>query len=258
MRSEIQVITPEKARQILAGAPENVRKLNMNRVQQYARDMKAGKWVLHHQGLAYDKDGRFFDGYHRLNAVIIADVPVEMYVTYGVPESGKTEVDGITVRPLGAAIGRTAREASIARMFKQLPIGTVRVFSRQELESICEAYSDGISFAVKHCQGIRVAVAVLAARSFYYFPIGEQKARLAIFFDIIHDMKGNIDDLSEADSAAGEFRKKIRNMKHSTGQAADVMVYQYGQSALLAFMDKKPIVKFFRTEADKFPVPSVG
>jgi hypothetical protein len=46
--------------------------------------MRNGGWTLTHQGIAFDENGELVDGQHRLNAVIEANVPVEMNVTTNV------------------------------------------------------------------------------------------------------------------------------------------------------------------------------
>lgn len=84
MRSEVINITPEKAKEMLEKNMKNNRNIRHDVVQRYARIMKAGGWNLTHQGIAFDTNGALIDGQHRLNAIIEANVPVEMMVTYDV------------------------------------------------------------------------------------------------------------------------------------------------------------------------------
>ena len=84
MRSEVITITPELAREMLESNIKNNRRLSHDVVQRYARIMKAGGWNVTHQGIAIDTDMRLIDGQHRLNAIIQANVPVNMMVTYDV------------------------------------------------------------------------------------------------------------------------------------------------------------------------------
>ncbi|WP_405956097.1 hypothetical protein [Streptomyces phaeochromogenes] len=49
----------------------------------YAAEMRAGLWKTTHQGAAFDSDEFLLDGQHRLGAVVIADQPIDMYVTVG-------------------------------------------------------------------------------------------------------------------------------------------------------------------------------
>lgn len=79
MKAEIITITPELATKMLQNNPNN-RKIRSRRVEMYARDMKAGKWNLTGQGITIAKDGGILDGQHRLAAVVLAGVPVQMLV----------------------------------------------------------------------------------------------------------------------------------------------------------------------------------
>lgn len=58
-------------------------------VQRYAQDMKAGKWLLTHQGIAFDVNSHLLDGQNRLWAVIRSGASVWMNVTYNVPVGDK-------------------------------------------------------------------------------------------------------------------------------------------------------------------------
>lgn len=82
MKTEIQTVTPQKAQEWLCKNHFNrpIRKAN---VITFADQMKSGRWLLSHQGIAFDTSGRLIDGQHRLNAVILANTPVAMMVTTG-------------------------------------------------------------------------------------------------------------------------------------------------------------------------------
>ena len=85
MQSRIETITPAMAKEYLEHNMTNNRRLNTQTVNSYARIMKAGGWNVTHQGIAFDEDGELVDGQHRLQAIIVANIPVTMMVTRGVP-----------------------------------------------------------------------------------------------------------------------------------------------------------------------------
>lgn len=86
MDSRQEIITPEIAARYLENNVAN-RPIQQKTVKNYARDMLSGKWELNGQGISFYENGNLADGQHRLNAIIEAGIPVEMYVTYGVPNS---------------------------------------------------------------------------------------------------------------------------------------------------------------------------
>lgn len=92
MHSELLTITPNEASKYLANNPAN-RKINERIVAAMAEDMKAGRWMQTHQGIAISNTGRLLDGQHRLSAVIKAGIPVKMMVTFGVDEKAMDAID---------------------------------------------------------------------------------------------------------------------------------------------------------------------
>lgn len=81
-------VTPETATDYLNNQIGN-RNLSMPTVFQYAEDMKRGGWFATHQNaIALDCLGRLFDGQHKLNAIIMARINIQMeFCQYKTPES---------------------------------------------------------------------------------------------------------------------------------------------------------------------------
>lgn len=79
--SEVKIIGPDLAK-VLLDANRHNRDVSATHVSTLARDMKAGKWLLTHQGIAMSSEGVLLDGQHRLRAVVLAGVEVPMQVTY--------------------------------------------------------------------------------------------------------------------------------------------------------------------------------
>lgn len=86
MKIAQEKITPEKAREYLGMNTDNYRKLNPMRVTTYAADMKSGRWQLNGEGIKFAKNGTLLDGQHRLQAIIKANMPVEMLVIWDVED----------------------------------------------------------------------------------------------------------------------------------------------------------------------------
>ena len=97
MNTTAVLITPAMAKTWLEHNPSN-RPIKMACVEAYMRDMIAGKWLLTHQGIAFDKDGNLLDGQHRLTAIALCGLPVMMNVTTDMPREYMIAVDNGTVR----------------------------------------------------------------------------------------------------------------------------------------------------------------
>ena len=85
MKSKLEIITPEMAIKWLENNNPKNRTISEGTVQSYANDMKNGRWVITHQGIAFNANGDLIDGQHRLWGIVIANKPVEMMVTTGMP-----------------------------------------------------------------------------------------------------------------------------------------------------------------------------
>ena len=95
MRSKVQKISPARAAEMLEANTSN-RPLSRSTVRSFAEAMRRGEWLVTHQGIAFDVDGVLVDGQHRLAAIVVAELPVEMMVftdvepgTFDVLDTGK-------------------------------------------------------------------------------------------------------------------------------------------------------------------------
>lgn len=127
MKDEVVEVTPALAAAWLGTMRRN-RSLSMDRVRRYAAIMKAGEWRLTHQGVAFDDTGALADGQHRLQAVLVADVPVKMKVTRGVPAAWWDVIDDMRARTAADAL--TAKGRRSGRMLSSV----LRLVYQYELE----------------------------------------------------------------------------------------------------------------------------
>jgi len=91
MKTNIETITPKLAETILENhwVKEHQRNPSESVVDSYVRSMRAGEWILTHQGIAIDTEGELVDGVHRLLAIIRSGVTVKMMITTGLPHIGQ-------------------------------------------------------------------------------------------------------------------------------------------------------------------------
>lgn len=81
----IETITPTTAEKWLEGMVTN-RKISESLVLDYAIAIEQGGWALNAETIKFDKEGRLFDGQHRLRACILARKNFESYVARGVSD----------------------------------------------------------------------------------------------------------------------------------------------------------------------------
>lgn len=99
-------VTPALAEAWLQ-ANENNRLLDQRKVDQYARDMAAGRWRQTNQGLGFGRDGKLYDGQHRLWAVVMSGVTIRTLVVRGMDPDARPTID----------VGKQRRVHDQLRMF---------------------------------------------------------------------------------------------------------------------------------------------
>ncbi len=85
-------VTPDKAQQYLDHMVANRNPLR-NKVEQYARDMLGGNWILNGETIKFNEDGRMFDGQNRMLAVVKSGVTIKTYAVFNMPEKAMDTVD---------------------------------------------------------------------------------------------------------------------------------------------------------------------
>lgn len=153
-----ELVTPGMAENWLTLNTHN-RTVYPSKVTAYARDMKGGSWKLTHQGIAFDRNGILIDGQHRLLACIMANVPFESKVTYGLEPEAQEVIDGGKIRgvsdqlKLATGMDNARAKVAIANGIVATIKGASRVvLSKSIAEKVIDLYADEIEF-IMSCQG---------------------------------------------------------------------------------------------------------
>ena len=157
--TQIHTISPTVAQELL-GRSEGNRSLKRTKLDSYASDMRAGKWVMNGEPIIIDEDGTLVDGHHRLTAVIDADCSIKTLVVYGVSRNSRFTIDMGASRTVGDVLSFEGVKnanlvSSIARNLMALEIGRPRSAnpSSQELLEYIEKHPEiyeAASFASHH------------------------------------------------------------------------------------------------------------
>lgn len=149
LRASVERVTPEMASRLL-GTMEHNRKMRRAVVERFAREMVAGRWQLNGEPVILDEAGRLRDGQHRMSAVVMAKVAVDILIVRGIKDEAMATIDTgqsrsygdvITLRG-GSSIGATM--ASTARwwwLYENTEYVTAKTaLSHQELDAIIEQH----------------------------------------------------------------------------------------------------------------------
>lgn len=96
----ITTVTPAMAQQWLESNSEN-RSLRRAHVIALARDMREGLWRMTYDPIRFDVRGVLIDGQHRLSAIVLADVSIEMVVVTNLDTAVRDVVDAGLKRTAG-------------------------------------------------------------------------------------------------------------------------------------------------------------
>lgn len=121
--SELVHVTPDLARRWLAQNTDSNRRPSVRTIEAYAGEMKAGRWELTHQGLAFNQTGELIDGQHRLHAVIMSNMTIDMMVTTGLPLEYNSPIDQGYNRSFAHLLGKNTRWVSVVRALLMLENG---------------------------------------------------------------------------------------------------------------------------------------
>lgn len=253
----LQQVTPEWALEVIAERNINNRKADPRRVRKYASDIINKRWHVINNGVGFFEDGTLADGQHRLLAVIETEKIVPMIVVYGVHPSATVAIDEGRPRSnadVGKILGMNVSNTALSASNYILEYSGVKAnMSRADLLEFYDRHSDAIQgvmdmFSGTRQKGIFISPVISAlARAWYT----QDRARLAVFVDILST--GICSDPN--DNAPAVLRSfLIRQMHTNTGTAREDK-YRKVESAIVNFMNRKPIRHLNGMSDEQFPVP---
>lgn len=261
MQTDVEMITPNKAEQILRLHNKLNRNLRQRIVKKYAKDMLDGNWQLTHQGIAFYFNGTLADGQHRLAAIVLSGVDIQMSVTRGLPlESGK----GVDIHAQ-RALQDVLRIGGAPPWINQAAVAVARALlskfdkikdtpSASTIEDYLLANEDAVKFGLSLVSTKRrgVTSACLTACYVCAYSAGEDSDRIAKFAEIM--VSGMAD--GPGDSAAIRLREQlINNTAAWAGGLERHDSSKKAQRAIHAFVRHQSLGKLQAQEKLIYPTP---
>lgn len=254
-------LTPQMAADWLNHCNSHNRKLIDSHVDYLAGEMKAGRWRLTHQGIAFSTLGVLLDGQHRLWAVVMSGVTVPMRVfvnepheTMEVLDTGKRRTND-QILTLAGGLGEVSR-VELAALRAMLG-GFARRAKRSpgaERELLVQ-HRQAIRFALDHLprsgrfRGITTATThAVIARAWY----SVDRDQLRHFTDVLRSgvPKGEHDQ-----PVMLLFQFLIAGREGRRSQPYEREVYAKTERALAAFLKGERPNKLYATPKELFPLP---
>jgi len=256
----IMELTPEQALRWLEANTHN-RPVNEAHVKRLARDIRAGRWRLTHQGIAFDTDGLLVDGQHRLWAVSEAGTPITTRVFFNEPPENRHVLDSgqrrsnLDILNLTGQVGEVTNRhlATLRAMLAGCCSRTTRLTPGEEAEQY-RRHTGAVGFAVEHLgtagvQGVATAqTRAVVARAWY----SADQQRLVHFCNV---MKSGV-TAGNGDASLSMLRDFLVTTG-GAGKGEGVRRMRYGkvQWALSAFLQGKTPRRLCSATCELFPLP---
>ncbi len=254
MTLTVELVTPAVAARWLGQSNTDNRRLRKKISAQYAEDMRRGDWHRKPVAICFGEDGLLGNGQHTLSAIVESGCAHELLIARNVPASAIAVMDvGLkrTISDIGHFLGNQfgSRESAIAKIVAIGPGNS----EPKSFAFLFEAYQrhqhaiDTLCAASPKAVGFSAAVMAVMVRAWY----SQDEARILEFVEV---MKSGIVQGPE-DTAAIRLRDHCRSLKSAGGWSVSIDTYRRAQSALDAFLRRKPMSKLYGTERELFPLP---
>ncbi len=260
----IEKVTPELAEVYLGHNYDN-RKLDPPTVMRYAQAMRAGKWKLSHQGIAFDVTGKLADGQHRCEACKISQTPFETFVIRNAPpdmfdvvDVGKRRSAGDTMGLLGvkqrqvtASALKVMKNYSVAQRTTGMSLYQAMRLSMENYElplwfemypGIAEFVGAGVALQ-KQARCLRSSAAVVAT---LYLHSLEHPMETQTFVEAVLS-------LTNLEPYTGPWHIMKREQDRAGGAAGMAMSMLYLHKALDLWTNGKTVKKFLVPPDARFP-----
>jgi len=258
-RVQLMTVTPEQALDWLERMNNNNRPLSETYAQRLARDMRAGRWVVTHEGIAFDPQGVLLDGQHRLWAVALAEVPVRMHVWFDVTPESLMVINNGKPRSLADNLKLSGNNGSVSIR----DLATLRAMlgkgahdgalTAHEAGELLTRHQEAIAFAVEQLARVSRAKGIstgetraVIGRAWY----SADRQRLAEFCRVLRTSVG----AGDPDQAAILLRTYLTT---SLGGSRKLRLERYRKTerALRAFLRGEQLTRLYAAGSELFPLP---
>jgi head-tail adaptor len=222
--------------------------------------MRAGRWRLTHQGIAFSSNRVLLDGQHRLWAVLISGVTVPMRIFFNESPESLGVIDAVRPRSndeiisLSGGMGTvTRRELATLRAMIAGLNSYERMTAGQEAEVLAR-HRAAVAFAHEilpqsRFRGVATGVTRgVLARAFYSADHG----KLRRFADVLQSGIGS----EEADQPIMLlFRYLVETAGRAHGEARRRDTYAKTERALSAYLRGERLTRLCATTSEWFPIP---
>jgi hypothetical protein len=253
----LMTVTPRMAEEWLSRNHGRNRKMRLNKVKEYAADMKAGRWVLSDQAISFDAADQLINGQHRLFAVTESKTDIRSIVLFNAPNRSLLVIDGGMKRNTDDRFGMAGMSyprgcgATVRRVIMGLTSYAGESISDQRVDEFMTDHGPAVAFAHAALGKGRYALAPVRAvltRAKIRKTPGE---RLERFCEVLGS-----GIMSAGENGAVLLRNYITNLKADAAGSgtARQKLYAVTEAALAAFLAGERVTKLTPAKAELFPI----
>lgn len=254
-------LTPEIASEWISHSNSHNRKIIDSHVEQLAGEMRAGRWMLTHQGIAFSTNRVLLDGQHRLWAVVMSGVTVPMRIFVNEPPQAMDALDTGYRRTNDQIITLTGGMGQVTRN----ELATLRAMiaglgPHQKRTAAVER-----ELLARHRQAVAFAAEVMTGgRKFRGVSTAATKAVLArAWYSCDRDQLRRFGDVLRSGAPKGDcdqpiillFQFLISTRGGRRPQPYEREVYAKTERALAAFIKTERLNRLHATASELFPLP---
>lgn len=124
VETKLQVMTPKEATRIIEKSNIDNRKVRPHHVEWFSNLIKNGEWILTHQGIAFDVNGRLVDGQHRILAIAKSGVDTPILVTRNLKAEAYNAIDTHSRRNMADVYKINSRFAAFITTLSKFKAGS--------------------------------------------------------------------------------------------------------------------------------------
>lgn len=219
MNQQIMLVTPELAKAFLQTNTGNRTKRG-RWIADLAGMIQRGEWITTHQGIAFSKSGKLLDGQHRLEAIVLANMPVEIMVTRGVSDDAFKVLDNGVKRTLADLTGMSQRTAEVCRVLARIVAGG----GQTSAEECFDIYNCGVGAVhdnlIEYCPSkIKLfGSAIVRTAAVCLILDGHDSQYIKeLYSDLCHQKFGSMPNIVQS------FVRQANNGKINTTEKADLL-----------------------------------
>lgn len=253
-------VTPTMADDWLASFNSKNRNCRDGLVSRHASDMKAGRWIVSHQGIGFDEEQTISSGQHRLRACVLAGIPFDTLIFLNCPTAERNVIDQGAARnvrdvaKLGHGDPVTSDQVMAVRAMMWGIAGYSNTATAQETYELLIRYRKPIAFVLdamgRKVKGITLAPVIGAlCRAYYKMDHTELRKFIEVLVSGISRLR--------REEVVIQLREKLRKTPDAfSNRAGRVKAYGLTVAALLAYRDNELPTKLVVPDEEPFPLPN--